>query len=71
MEDFKFDKLLYTDKELQKMLGCTARNTAWYRKNNFLQFIDTKPIRYTRKMIADFIDHANKYPDSLVARNTK
>jgi hypothetical protein len=71
MEDLKLEKLLYTDRELQKMLGVTYRMLAWYRKNMFIAYIDTKPIRYTRKMIADFIDYANKYPESLVKRGSK
>ena len=71
MEELKLEKLLYTDKELREMLGVTYRTLAWYRKNMFIAYIDTKPIRYTRKMISDFIDYANKYPESLVMRGIK
>jgi len=71
MEELKLEKLLYTDKELRAMLGVTYRVLAWYRKNMYIAYIDTRPIRYTRKMIADFIDFANKYPESLVMRGIK
>jgi len=56
MEDAKLDKLLYTDKELRGMLGITARRLAYYRKEKFIVYIDTNPIRYTRKMIQDFLE---------------
>ena len=59
MEDARFDKLLYTDKELRGMLGITARKLAHYRKEKFIVYIDTKPIRYTRKMIQDFLEYVN------------
>jgi hypothetical protein len=69
MEDAKLDKLLYTDKELRGMLGITARRLAYYRKEKFIVYIDTNPIRYTRKMIQDFLEYVNKYPGSLVIKN--
>jgi hypothetical protein len=69
MEDAKLDKLLYTDKELRGMLGITARRLAHYRKEKLIVYIDTNPIRYTRKMIQDFLEYVNKYPGSLVIKN--
>lgn len=65
----KLEKLLYTDKELRQMLGVTARKLAWYRKTGIISFIATNPIRYTAKMIQDFIEYANKYPEALIRRN--
>ena len=69
MEDAKLDKLLYTYKELRGMLGITARRLSYYRKEKFIVYIDTNPIRYTRKMIQDFLEYVNKYPGSLVIKN--
>jgi hypothetical protein len=68
MEEVKLEKLLYTDKELRLMLGVSARKLAIIRKNKLIVHCDTKPIRYTRKMIYDFLDYLNKYPSALQSK---
>jgi hypothetical protein len=60
------DKVLYTDSELSKMLGITKRHLRNLRGKGILNFFPTKPIRYTRNMVEEFIKAIERNPNLLV-----
>lgn len=60
------DKVLYTDSELAEMLGITKRHLRNLRKKGILNFFPTKPIRYTRNMVEDFVKAIERNPSLLV-----
>lgn len=60
------DKVLYTDSELAEMLGITKRHLRNLRKKGILNFFPTKPIRYTRNMVEEFVKAIERNPNLLV-----
>jgi transcription initiation factor IIE alpha subunit len=60
------DKVLYTDTELATMLGISKRHLRNLRNRGLIGFFNTKPIRYTRNMIEEFIKAIEKNPDLLI-----
>jgi transcription initiation factor IIE alpha subunit len=60
------DKVLYTDTELATMLGISKRHLRNLRNRGLIEFFNTKPIRYTRNMIEDFIKAIEKNPALLL-----
>ena len=59
------DKVLYTDSELAEMLGITKRHLRNLRKKGILNFFPTKPIRYTRNMVEEFVKAIERNPNLL------
>jgi transcription initiation factor IIE alpha subunit len=64
------DKVLYTDTELATMLGISKRHLRNLRNRGLIEYCNTKPIRYTRNMIEDFIKAIETNPN-LLAVNGK
>lgn len=65
MMHLTLDKVLYTDTELATMLGISKRHLRNLRTRGLIQYFDTKPIRYTRNMIEEFIKAIEKNPNLL------
>jgi hypothetical protein len=59
------DKVLYTDSELSEMLGITKRHMRNLRKKGIINFFPTKPIRYTRNMVEEFVKAIERNPNLL------
>jgi hypothetical protein len=59
------DKVLYTDSELSEMLGITKRHMRNLRKKGIINFFPTKPIRYTRNMLEEFVKAIERNPNLL------
>jgi hypothetical protein len=48
------------------MLGISKRHLRNLRNRGLIGFFNTKPIRYTRNMIEEFIKAIEKNPDLLI-----
>lgn len=61
------DRVLYTDEELRGMLGFTKKKLRVMRQKGVIEFCPSKPIRYTRRMIEDFISRVEKNPSIILS----
>jgi hypothetical protein len=65
------EKLIYTDAEVQQMLGLNKFKMRQIRSNGLIQFLDTRPIKYTRKMIRDFVAYLDSHPEIITNQSLK
>jgi hypothetical protein len=66
MIQLTLDKVLYTNTELATMLGISKRHLRNLRNKGVINFFPTKPIRYTRNQIEEFIKAIERNPDLLL-----
>jgi hypothetical protein len=70
-EEPNFEKLIYTDAEVQVMFGFNKYKMRQIRSNGLIQYLDTRPIKYTRKMIRDFVAYIDKHPEIITNQSLK
>lgn len=66
MIQLPLNKVLYTNTELAEMLGVSKRHLRNLRNKGILSFFPTKPIRYTRNQIEEFIKAIEHNPSLLL-----
>jgi phytoene/squalene synthetase len=64
-EDINLEKLVYTDQEVQEMFGFNKFKMRQIRSKGLIAFLNTRPIKYTRKMIRDFVSYIDANPESI------
>lgn len=69
MNSLPIDKLLYLDTELVQMTGFTKRQLRGARNKGYLRCMRTKPLRYTKTMINNFLKLIEEDPSIMIDSN--
>lgn len=65
MSNLVVRKPFYTDADMLEMFGFSKRKMRQLRVNGIIEYCNTRPIRYTIKMVQDFLDKVDNNPNII------